>query len=278
MARPQERSTLPDSTQPAAPWALLWLGAMAGAAWVPLLLADRLPASLGARSRHPLPVASRISPQPLEPKTPLSVSPIPKISFRPGDGRPDATHHPSPKPIGRVLGQISSSPSKRFPRTPIQVEDEPKASENVPVSGSLLLGGPLGLDSLQEKPMVPAARLEQALRARSADRLEGVPPQWRPTMRALLTGSERVLPAKTVRLPASHLRVREEYPMVLKSDGMVETNQMPPPRSRAALERWAQRQEGDKEGRDRPVMVVLEPLLPESQSSIQPMEQEKAAR
>jgi hypothetical protein len=113
--------------------------------------------------------------------------------------------------------------------------------------------------------MVPAARLEETLRARSADRLAVVPQHWRPTMRALLNGSERVLPAKVVRLPAAHLRAPEEYPMVLKSDGMVETSKTPPPISRATLERWAQRQKGDDRGGDRPVMVVLEPMTPDPQ-------------
>ena len=136
-----------------------------------------------------------------------------------------------------------------------------------PISGSLLLGGPLGLESLREKPMVPAARLEQVLRERATDRLEAVPPQWRPAMQALLNGPERVLPAEVVRLPAPHLLAPEEYPLVVKSDGIAETTVTPPPRSKATMERWAKNVEASPPGSARPILVVLEPLQADDHST-----------
>lgn len=129
--------------------------------------------------------------------------------------------------------------------------------------GSVLLGGPLDLASLNEKPMVPAARIEQALRAKAADRLEALPTQWKPTMRGLLTGPERVLPAEVVRVPAPHLSAPEDYPMVMKSDGVAETPVTPSPSSKATLERWVERQQQMPSGEVKPVLVVLEPLASE---------------
>lgn len=152
-----------------------------------------------------------------------------------------------------------------------------------PISGALLLGGPLGLESLQERAMVPAARLEQALRARSRDRLDTVPARWRPAMRALLHGPEEVLPAEVVRLPAPHLKTPEEYPLVVKADGMAETNVTPPPRSKEMMERWAQHLKASPAGSARPILVVLEPLEVQSisvenqQSALQSGSEEKKA-
>lgn len=276
MVRHHERFAASPSNQPAAPWALLWLGAMAGSAWVPLLLADRLGGTPPIRFHPERSVASTTPTQLPQPGVPNPRDPVSWIAPKPHAGSPDPTHSLAPQEKG-TLGRATALPRETLSSAATSAEGDERVSATAPISGSILLGGPLGLDSLQEKPMVPAARLEQTLRARSADRLEVVPPHWRPTMRALLNGSERVLPAKVVRLPASHLSAPEEYPMVLKSDGMVETSKTPPPLSRAKLERWAQRQEGNDEGGDRPVMVVLEPLTPDPQPTAQPMAQEKAA-
>lgn len=108
--------------------------------------------------------------------------------------------------------------------------------------------------------MVPAARIEQTLRARSTDRLSAVPIHWRPTMEALIQGQKQVLPAEVVRVPAPHLKQPEEYPMAVLPDGVAETSVNPSPNSRKTLERWAARQNPPAEGGVRPVMVVLEPL------------------
>jgi hypothetical protein len=111
--------------------------------------------------------------------------------------------------------------------------------------------------------MVPAARIEQALRARSADRLAAVPLHWRATMEALIQGQQRVLPTEVFHLPVSHLMKAEDYPMVVKADGVAETPVILSELSRQALERWAERQSPTPQGSVRPVMVVLEPLAAE---------------
>jgi hypothetical protein len=149
------------------------------------------------------------------------------------------------------------------PEAPAAAAFAPGRSRSEPLPGSLLLGGPLTLASLQEKPMVPAARLEQTLRARSADRLSAVPLHWRPTMEALIQGKHQVMPAEVVRLPAPHLKEPEEYPMAVQADGVAETPVNPSPPSRQALERWAERQSPTPQGTVRPVVVVLEPLAAE---------------
>jgi len=264
MAHHHESFRASASNQPAAPWALLWLGAMASSAWIPLLLADRLATTPRIGSPPELPVAATTSSPIPAPRTTIPRVPDPWIAPKPRDGSTGQLRDLALSQTG-MGGQTAVRRGDSGSRTAVSAEQDAKPSVPTPISGSILLGGPLGLDSLQEKPMVPAARLEETLRARSADRLAVVPQHWRPTMRALLNGSERVLPAKVVRLPAAHLRTPEEYPMVLKSDGMVETNKTPPPISRATLERWAQRQKGDDGGGDRPVMVVLEPMTPDPQ-------------
>ena len=139
----------------------------------------------------------------------------------------------------------------------------PAPSRQQPLPGSLLLGGPLTLASLHEKPMVPAARIEQVLRSSSADQLAAVPRHWRPTMAALIQGNNQILPAEVVRIPVPHLQRPEEYPMVVQSDGVAQTAATPSELSRQALERWAERQSPTPNGSVRPVMVVLEPLAAE---------------
>jgi hypothetical protein len=133
--------------------------------------------------------------------------------------------------------------------------------------GSILLGGPLSLESLQEKPMVPAARIEQALRARSDDRLSAVPDHLRSTMETMIEGEKQVLPAEVVHLPAPHLQKPEEYPMAVQANGVAETPVTPSELSRQALERWAQRQSPTPRGTVRPVTVVLQPLAAEPRAN-----------
>jgi hypothetical protein len=118
--------------------------------------------------------------------------------------------------------------------------------------------------------MVPAARIEKALRAQAADRLEAAPRHWRPTLRALVQGQERVQPAEVVRVPAPHLSTPEEYPMAVQPDGIAETPVVPSPRSKETLERWAERQSPDPEGGIRPVVVVLEPMAAETDTKKAP--------
>lgn len=233
--------------QPSGPWALLWFGGVAAAAWVPLLLADALPWGSTA--------------------TPLAFSAAPTASTTPSSGT-TAASLPPPQPLFASLAQPPASLGARSnpwldgePAARPKAEAPPARQHALP--GSVLLGGPLTLASLQEKPMVPAARIEQTLRARSADRLSAVPLHWRPTMEALIQGKHQVMPAEVVRLPAPHLQEPEEYPMAVQPDGVAETPVNPSPPSRQALERWAERQSPTPQGTVRPVVVVLEPLAAE---------------
>jgi len=244
MALRPERSKRPASGQPAAPWALLWLGAFAAATWAPLFLVERL-AQPNLTPGDAAPVAASIPGPPLPPVGPL----------------------PSRPPLHGVeaLRQPKAWAALRPSGTTAEIAGDTAPAATTPISGSLLLGGPLGLESLRETPMVPAARLEQAFRNRAANRLEAVPPQWRPAMQALLSGPERVLPAEVVRLPAPHLKTPEEYPLVVKADGIAETNVTPPPRSKETMERWAQKLQASPPGSARPVLVVLEPMQADDQ-------------
>jgi hypothetical protein len=245
--------------RPSGPWALLWFGGVAAAAWVPLLLADALP--WGSTT------------------TPLAFSAAPTASTTPSSGA-TAASLPPPQPL---LASLAQPPASFGARSSLWLDGERAANPQAPwppeppataafapapvrqqlLPGSVLLGGPLTLASLQEKPMVPAARLEQTLRARSADRLSAVPLHWRPTMEALVQGKHQVMPAEVVRLPAPHLQEPEEYPMAVQPDGVAETPVNPSPPSRQALERWAERQSPTPQGTVRPVVVVLEPLAAE---------------
>lgn len=235
--------------KPAGPWALLWLGGSAAAAWIPLLLVDALPTP--PRVAEPpsaaisAPIASARATVPIAPPQAPAASPaqLPALESR----RPSAQGAALALPgIGhRAIGP-SAAPGPSTPEPPLR--------------GSLLLGGPLTLASLNEKPMVSAARIERALRAASSNRLEAVPNHWRPTMEALIQGQKQVLPAEVVRVPAPHLKQPEEYPMAVLPDGVAETSVSPSPSSRQTLERWAARQKPPAEGGVRPVIVVLEPL------------------
>jgi hypothetical protein len=270
-----------SSARPSGPWALLWLGGMAGAAWVPLLLADSLPwtspsaplatapaapgASSAAKSADPGATAASLPPP--QPFMASLAQPPASFGARSSlwlDGvRPDTPQ--APRPPRRAFAAEAGFPPEPEPAATAAFAPAPSLSpaRKQPLPGSVLLGGPLTLASLQEKPMVPAARLEQTLRARSTDRLSAVPLHWRPTMEALVQGKNNVMPAEVVRLPAHHLQKPEEYPMAVQPDGVAETPVNPSPPSRQALERWAERQSPTPQGTVRPVVVVLEPLAAE---------------
>jgi len=255
--------------------ALLSLGGVTATIWISLLLADslpwastaRAPSSLRAPSAGPT-AAPRYQHEPMVANLAQAPSPL--------GARPKTLLH-SKRPVSSTITPLppqrleSAKPEALDKRASPQATAkaaEAEAAAPAPAGqhtlpGSLLLGGPLNLASLQEKPMVPAARIEQALRARSGDRLSAVPPQWRPTMEALIQGQEKVLPTEVVHLPAPHLKKREDCPIAVRSDGVA----IPPltlsELSRQALERWAKRQSLPPPGSVRPVMVVLEPLSAE---------------
>jgi hypothetical protein len=197
-------------------------------------------------ARAPAPIGTR--PRPLLHKKPpvvaSTIAPLPPQRLE--TSKPEALARPD-------LPQASATPAA--------------APGQGPLPGSLLLGGPLTLASLQEKPMVPAARIEQALRDSSTERLSSVPSHWRLTMETMIQGQERVLPTEVVHLPAPHLNKPENYPMAVRSDGVAVPPVILSELSRQALERWAKRQSPTPRGSVRPVMVVLEPLITETRPS-----------
>ena len=253
--------------RPSRPSALIWLGGGAAAVWIPLILADSLPwastaivpASLVAPAAEPSD-ASLTQPKPQPLVAPLAQAPAPFVA------RPKPLLHskrPAASPIAPLPLQRQRVETAKPDQTRATPTLAPTSTRQHSLPGSVLLGGPLTLASLHEKPMVPAARIEQALRARSADRLAAVPLHWRSTMEDLIQGQERVLPTEVVHLPVPPLMKSEAYPMVVKADGVAETPVVLSELSRQALERWAERQSPTPQGSVRPVMVVLEPLAAE---------------
>lgn len=252
----------------AAAWALLWLGGLAGTAWVPLLLVDQMPLP------HP-PVALAKVPKPVREELPLE-KPLPLVGManqkRPPAGHPFSNAYrplaPSFRPAAPPPFRSASAIAAASTHPVNQGGIETRVLPPLPMlKGSLLLGGSLGLDSLNEKPVVPAARIEQALRAHATDKLDAIPQHWRPTVRELLKSPNssdlQVLPAEVVRVPARHLREPEDYPMVLQADGTAETPVTPSATSKETLERWAKKQQTMAPGQAKPVLVVLEPVVSE---------------
>lgn len=269
-----------SSSRTSRPWALLWLGGASAAVWIPLLLADSLPLASTAAAPSalvvPAPGPSAASlPQPLV-ATKLTQAPAPLVVARlaPRSARPRpwlASERRAASPMAPLLPRqrvetakpkkvLATAAAPSVATAAAMSAVAPAPTRQQPLPGSVLLGGPLTLASLHEKPMVPAARIEQALRARSADRLAAVPLPWRPSMEALIQGQQRVLPAEVVHLPAPHLQTPEAYPMAVHSDGVAETSLTPSAPSRQALARWAERQSPTPQGSVRPVIVVLEPM------------------
>jgi hypothetical protein len=260
--------------RPLGAWGLVWLAGAAAAVWIPLLVADSLPRGSTARSpaylvapaakhsaglKHPPPptapkvanVAKTHAPLWAGQITPLAAKRV-KI--------PMAKARPKTTPIPRLVRAVALAPAPALAQKPANAS---AAARQHSLPGSLLLGGPLTLASLQEKTMVPAARLEQVLGSRSGDRLSTLPRPWQTIMAALLQGNAQVLPLEVVRLPVPHLQAPEQYPMAVRDDGVASTPVTPSELSRQALARWAQRQRPTPKGSVRPVMVVLEPLAAE---------------
>lgn len=158
-------------------------------------------------------------------------------------------------------GGTSDAVSKIPPaaEAPLPTPETPTA-----LSGSILLGGPLGLESLFEKAMVPAARIEKALRTASADPLHGLPRHWRAVMQELLQGKGVPLQAEVVRLPMPKFKQTEEFPLALTRRSPTEI--IVPLSSSAAhqaVARWVERhQRSVPEGKVKPVLLILEPLEP----------------
>lgn len=253
-------------TPSAALWALFWLCGTALAVWVPLLLLQHVTTA---------PRAARRTPAPRNPPT-TRRPPMP-LAGRAAARTPQASA-PAPLPTAFVAPAYPFYPTPAYPRlarasTPFIPGAFPPAVQSDTIepgelifpsrvrSGTALLGGPLGLESIGEKEMVPAARTELALRALAADPLQVFPRHWRNELRGLVRTALRVLPGEMVRIPAPHRRTPEEIPLAVSARGRAETTVAPSsPTSFQKLEGWAQRQSALPSGTVRPVVVVLEPI------------------
>lgn len=253
-------------TPAAALWALFWLCATALAVWVPLLLLQHVTTAPRAARRTPAP---RNPPKTRRPTLPLA---------GPAPARTPQAPAPAPLPTALAAPAYPAYPTSAYPRlarasTPYIPALFPPAVQSDALepgelifpsrvrSGTALLGGPLGLESIGEKAMVPAARTELALRALAADPLQVFPRHWRHELRSLVRTALRVLPGEMVRIPAPHRRTPEEIPLAVSDRGRAETTIAPSsPTSFQKLEGWAQRQSALPSGTVWPVVVVLEPI------------------
>ncbi len=194
--------------------------------------------------------------------------------------------HPAPAPLHRGAFLPSNTPgslpsravqslaatrvgtggtSEAFSKIPPAAEAPlPTLETPTALSGSILLGGPLGLESRFEKAMVPAARIEKALRAASADPLHGLPRHWRAVMQELLQGKGVPLQAEVVRLPMPKFKQTEEFPLALTRRSTAEiTVTLSSPAAHQAVARWVEHhQRSIPEGKVKPILLILEPLEP----------------
>lgn len=274
---------IPDKTPAAAPWALLWLTGFTGVSWLALIASERfasLPPTTPTAAEPPQPTDSRRGdvvvtppqPQPVQGIDPLSIALGPLDTGLADPVQPMSSATPLPPLAVQTHGWSAPPlPTSQFAEpaaaaaltTGRQRPTPPSASH---VSGALLLGGPLGLASLNEKAMVPAAMVERARRLASPDRLQALPLHWRADMDALLRQrqSEQVMPAEVVRLPVPHLSRPQEIPLAVRSDGADTTVQPASPRSQRAIEHWMERQPAPAQGQVRPLVLVLEPIPAET--------------
>ena len=235
------------SPRPAGFWALVWLGGTAVTIGLPLLLLDRSTKESPLTRRTPRRPLPRLAAKPLPRPTP----PLPRQAppTWPGPFSPFAALPPPTSAFGPPLYPAAAAAPAGF------------INPDRMVSGVALLGGPLGLEAINEKEMVPAARTERALRALSADPFLALPRHWRDEIKPLLGSAFKVLPADVVRIPAPHRRTPEEIPLALTPGGRAEAFVAPAsPVSFQQLERWTERQSALPTGTVWPVLVVLEPI------------------
>jgi hypothetical protein len=127
-------------------------------------------------------------------------------------------------------------------------------------SGASLLGN-VDLSSLEEKPMLTAARLERASQIASPDPLSVVPKALKPSFLATIVDGERVIPAEIVRLPAPHLQTSEQIPLLLRPGGRAQgPSAWSSAATRQLVDGWLARQPAVVNGSVRPVVLKLEPL------------------
>jgi hypothetical protein len=123
------------------------------------------------------------------------------------------------------------------------------------------LGGPITLVS-GKAPLVPiAARAERLQWERTNDALAALPLHWRDSLRQELGKGVRVSQAATVRLPVQELAERQEVPVIINDQGVVEGLVEPRhQRTREAVEAWAARQQPAEPGTVQVLLVAAEPL------------------
>jgi hypothetical protein len=157
--------------------------------------------------------------------------------------------------------QPPSPPFRRKPAVPAPLPPALRASlmPKRPSGASLL--GNLDLSSLEEKPMITAARLERASQIASPDPLSVVPKALKSSFLATIAEGERVIPAEIVRLPAHHLQAGEQIPVLLRPGGRAQgPSAWSSAATRMLVEGWLARQPAVVNGSVRPVVLKLEPL------------------
>jgi hypothetical protein len=241
------------STRPAGFWAIVWLGGTAVTIGLPLLVLDRLTKESPLTRRTPRRPLPRLAVKPLRRPT----APLPRQA--------PSTHarqaHLPFFPLASAPSPASAFSPPLYPAAAFAPAGTGFLNPYRSISGVALLGGPLGLESIGEKEMVPAARTERALRALAADPFLALPRHWRDEIKPLLGSAFKVLPAEIVHIPAPHRRTPEEIPLALTPDGRAEAFVAPAsPVSFQQLERWTERQAALPTGTVWPVLVVLEPI------------------
>jgi hypothetical protein len=157
-------------------------------------------------------------------------------------------------PLTTTLPRSLQLPARPLPPA-ILSTIQPKAPR-----GAMLLGN-LDLSSLEEKTMLPAARLERARQIASPDPLSVVPKALKPAFVASIPKQTRVIPAEIVRLPAPHLQAPEQIPLLLHPGGRARgPSAYSSEATRQRIAGWLARQPVIANGTVRPVVLKLEPL------------------
>jgi len=283
------RQVAPPASRPVA-WALL-----SQALWLPLLavdLQDRWAARIDTLKPRPGTGASAS----LAPLSPLpaggaSLAPLRSPS---ASGLTTSGLLLGSRPLGRAPGTMAdafspaaaaaSGSSRGFSGSPVPAAPTgnaalallpagPAGASALPLasagfSRAELLGGPIGLDDLQEGAMPPMALAERGRLHLSGDPLAALPEPWREPMRRALSSlplpsgqAPRLNQARHVHVPSSRISRPTEVPLALQSDGSVDI--LSRPDTDAVLEDirdWSARQTPPSEGTVAPALVHLHPV------------------
>jgi hypothetical protein len=163
------------------------------------------------------------------------------------------TNPPAPLPADQAPAQAASAAALPILQPDLFTQ----------LKGADGLGGPITLAS-RKAPLVPTAvRAERLQWERSNDALAALPLHWRDSLRQELGKGVRVSQAATVRLPVRELAERQEVPVIINDQGVVEGLVEPRhQRTREAVEIWAARQQPAEPGTVQVLLVAAEPLPP----------------